>query len=145
MDFDLLDLGEDLPSLQEFSPEVSVLDQSIRSDPIPRPIFAPATQKNPFPFKTDKSAAKKATTELQENEVTALRFLSLSTISNVFNRPNYKLLRYIARRAANLTSLGQQSGLASTKDDPETDCERNILTYICKLQPVSNRFYGEIS
>ena len=142
---DHLDLGLGLPQLAEISfQEVSsdsILDKTVE---IPKPNFKKSTPRQPIPFKNIKKEAKKATAELIENETAATRFLSLCSVSNIFSTNKYRLMRYIALRAANLTSMGHQAQIACTRDDPDTDCERNLLCYMIQLQPPSNEFYAEI-
>ena len=139
---DQLDLGENLPDLAELSNYSFPLDETIST--VPKPIFNNSTRRNPIPFKPEKSAAKIATADLIDNETSAVQFLSLCSRSDIFSGQSYKLMRYIALRSANLISMGQQAQLSSTRDDPNTDIERNLITYMVQLQPVRNHYWVEI-
>jgi hypothetical protein len=139
---DHLDLGENLPDLAELSNFDFSLNDTVTG--VPKPVFNNATRRNPIPFKTVKSAAKTATAALIDNETSAVQFLSLCSVSDIFSGQSYKLMRYIALRSANLTSMGQQAQLSSTRDDPHTDVERNLITYMVQLQPVGNQYWAEI-
>ena len=138
---DLLDLGTDLPDLAEIS-ETDEFSLNVTICDVPKPVFSTATRKNPLPFKNQNPDS--ATSELIDSETSAIKFLSLCAVSNTFRTQSYRLMRYIAMRCANLTSMGQQSNLSNTRDDPDTDVERNLITYMCQLQSPKNLYWAEI-